>query len=68
MTRRSLAIVRCENELRAMGIPRGLELLDPPSENTSRLLECFDRLVKDLTIAELYELECMIHYLRIYWE
>lgn len=67
MTRRSSAVARCESELRAIGIRRGFESLDPLTETESRLLECFDRLVKDLTIAELHELECLIHYIRRYW-
>lgn len=63
MTRRSSAIERCESELRTIGIDRWMGM----TKTESRLLECFDRLVKDLTIAELHELECMIHYMRIYW-
>lgn len=68
MTKRSLAITRCENELRAIGIPLGLEELSPPTENEERILDCFDKLHRSLTISKLYELECLLYYLRKYWE
>lgn len=66
MTRRSSAVERCEQQLKEMGISD--KYVDPPNENEERILDCFGKLARSLTISELYELGCLLYYLRKYWE
>lgn len=57
-----------DSKITAKQINEYLQAIDPPAVNEERILDCFAKLARSLTISELNELECMLHYLRKYWE